>query len=205
MTDIAPHEWDDLQKIVRAGAKDAVRKWPGVIDADDVEQDVMLILLTSPASARTVLDADEAVQRQMVVKLAHREAAEEMSDYEHFSGQYTYDTDMVRALLDEGALTDDLEGFREEIIDLIDALQQMTWEKSVYVDPILSRYVDGEIPPPNGDSAPRVRLMRAVESLTEHMNRNHRNRSRNRADGPGSRKTMSNGSASGRLRNQESR
>jgi hypothetical protein len=157
----------------------------------------MMILLESPASARTILTAEtEAAQRQMVVKLAHQEAGKEMTDYEHFSGQYTYDTEIVRALLENGALTDDLDGFREDIIDLIDALVQMTWEKSVYVDPILKRYVDNDKPV---DSTERSRLSRAIESLTQHMNRNHQNRTRNREDGPGSRSAVSNASAAYQL------
>lgn len=194
MADVASHEWTKLQKIVRKAAEEAVRKWPGVIDKEDVEQDVMLILAESPATVRGILDADDALAHRLAVKLCHREAAQEMTDYDHFTGQFTYDTEMVKALLEHGVLTWDVQGFSDELVDLMDALERMAWEKSPYVDPILRRYVDGEKPGPT-DSAAKMKLSRAVESLTQHMNRTRRTRNENRADGPGTRKVVSNSAA----------
>src|SRR5690606_41017042 len=102
MADVASHEWAKLQKIVRKAAEEAIRKWPSMLDKDDVEQDVMLLLTESPAAARTILDAEPAAAHRMAVKLSHQEAGKQITDYDHFSGQFTYDTDMIRALLEHG-------------------------------------------------------------------------------------------------------
>ena len=194
MADVASHEWTKLQKIVRKAAEEAVRKWPGVIDKEDVEQDVMIVLAESPATARGILDADDALAHRLAVKLCHREAAQEMTDYDHFTGQFTYDTEMVKALLEHGVLTRDVQGFSDELVDLVDALERMTWEKSPYVDVLLKRFVGMETPD-RLDTAAHKRISRAIESLTQYMNRTRRTRNENRAGGPGTRKVVSNSAA----------
>src|SRR5690606_3210317 len=151
-------------------AEEAIRKWPGVIDKEDVEQDVMLLLTGSPAAARTILDAEPAVAHRMAVKLSHQEAGKQITDYDHFTGQFTYDTDMVKALLEHGVLTRDVQGFSDELVDLVDALERMTWEKSPYVDVLLKRFVGMETPD-RLDTAAHKRISRAIESLTQYMNR----------------------------------
>lgn len=186
-------DWEAIQDEVRAVAKDVARKWPDVVTADDVEQDVMVLLLESPGTLNTVLNASPKIRKQMYFKLGHQEASKQHVDYEHWSGQFCYHVEDIRKFLEDGALTADSGIPESEVLsDLIEALAEMTHKTSSsnYVDSILVRYVDGVVPDKN--SADRKRLNRAVTAVTERMNRIGEARLRAWSEGPGTRPVMTN-------------
>jgi hypothetical protein len=153
--------------------------WVDSVEADDVEQDVWLIVLESPETARGLLEAAPGDAVNLARLLATREASKARDAYDYFSGNFNYTVDEIRALLDKDVLIAPVEGFDSAVIDLIDALQSMVTvprkgDKPTYLDAILECYADGIVP--DRQSAERRRLDRAVEDLTHRMNRIGRRR-----------------------------
>ncbi|MFG3343342.1 hypothetical protein [Glycomyces sp. NPDC048151] len=101
---ITDEEWARLRDIAFAAARYELSTWPsGLIEADDLAQDLMVDLVRSPASTRGLLDEYTAgglrtTLRRKAFRLAH--AAAESRRRCH--GTEVYSTVRVRALLEDG-------------------------------------------------------------------------------------------------------
>jgi hypothetical protein len=101
---ITDDEWTRLQRLALAAARYELNTWPkGLIEADDLAQDLMVDLLGFPASTRRLLDEyTTGGLRTTLRRKAFRAAHAAAEKRRHSHGTEVYSTVRVRALLDEG-------------------------------------------------------------------------------------------------------
>lgn len=179
----------NLMPVIKRAAKSVAFQWPGVIEADDVEQGIHLRLLESPGSVSKIYEMEDRAQYRAIVGIGHQLASQERADYDYYKGSYRYSVVEVRKLLNDGALLEPPEGFNEAMVDLELALAELRDEKPQYWDALLSRYQDGKST--TGDKAYEDALRRGLTALVDEMNALNRRRFAERDDGPGSRKAIS--------------
>lgn len=178
-------EW--VEEISRA-AHIVARKWPGVIDADDVNQEIWVRLLSQKTSALDALDPDARLRT--LVRIGDQVAADYRNDHEVFSGNVYYGTDDVRALLKKGLLAkrrEDLDAASEtltEFIDLHEGAVMLRNTQPQHAAVVSDVFLFGN------EDDDRKRATRAVDALTRCMNRVHTTRYAH--EGPGSRRAISN-------------
>ena len=181
-----------LRETIKKAAQSVAYNWPGIVDTDDAEQMITLKLLESPRSIDKILEMDRAAQYRAVVGIGHQIASKERADYDHFKGSYRYSVKEVKDALQAGVLVEDFDHFQDVVFDLIEGLTTLTKRSPQYVDAILDRYADFNIPP---KGAAAVRLSRALEALTTEMNKSNKRSFSMRDDGPGTCKAISNATA----------
>lgn len=187
---VTAQDWDELNKLAQGAAKRVARSWPDAIEIEDLAQGVLMRLVESPGAAARIFEEDEPTRKAFMIRVAHQVASEQFQDYEQFSGNYTYDTAIVRGLLDNGGLTAELPKFSADIADLREGLANLADSGSAYYADIVNRYVH-ELPE-TYESNGRTRNSRAVAALTTQMNRIGTERRKNFTEGPGSRFSRSN-------------
>lgn len=188
--------YNQLAKAVHYAARATQDEWPGIVEADDVEQDIWVRLLESPGSAERLADMNDRDRKVSLNKIGRQLAIEERSSHEWFSGQVHYSTDDVREMLEAGALVnegfmgdDDRLDFGEGVISLREANPNFVsalWDR--YEETEETRIFDLD------SSTNRDRIARAVRKLTNFMNGSQKARNENHT-GPGSRKAISNADA----------
>ena len=205
----------DMQDEVRKAAKTVAYKWPNVVNADDMEQDIFLNLLESPESVRKLLDDFSGRARlNALISIGHKIASKERDDYDIFLGDFRYSVDEVKKILDNRALVDLYEldeetnlksswgayfsvsnEFENKVVekvaiesDLRRAMESLASKNSRYAEVIQRRYGKEEVIPQD-EPAEHKRLGRALTALTKEMNREYKRAKR--TDGPGSRKPVS--------------
>lgn len=183
---------NELKSVICRAANSVARQWPGVIDAEDVEQEIYVHLIERPASIQKILEMDDRARYRAIVGVGHQIARQERTDLDYYRGAFNYGVDDVKDLLKREVLTKPVVQFDAAVADLMDALERMVTKTPQYVDAVVSRYADMEVP---AQGAPAQRLSDALESLTRHMNQAAKNRYNVRDDGPGTRDVMSNARA----------
>jgi hypothetical protein len=191
----------ELQRDIRRASRSVAFQWPGVVDADDVEQSINLRLMESPGSVTAILAMDEKARYRAIVGVGHQIASAERTDYDHYKGAYRYSADEVKKLLNRGVLTEPLEGFNEAVTDLMEGLESMVLKQPQYVEAVVSRYADER--PPQSKSEEHA-LSRGLTALTDAMNKSSRVRFSERDDGTGTRSAMTNEHARWVSRNEYS-
>lgn len=204
-----------LTKQINRAAKSVAFQWPGIVEADDVEQSIWLRLLESPGSMDKILGMDDAAQSRAIIGIGHQLASKERTDYEHFSGNFRYSVNEVKNLLESGILKDLGYGVKSswsteeyiakggEFADAVlsknsmetDLRRGLRWVESVnskYYEVIRRRYLRDEV---LVDSADQRLVQRALASLTTQMNRSFKRQHAERPDGPGTRRVISNSTA----------
>ncbi|GAA1940189.1 hypothetical protein [Amycolatopsis minnesotensis] len=174
-----------LMPIVQKAARITALEWPNVIDAEDAEQEIVLSLLAD-SYATTVAELDDAARLRVLVKIGGHVAARYRGDYETFSGNVLYSTKEVRRLLDGGALNERGSKFDAGRADVVAAFVSLPAD---YQNALRKRYV---VRGGQTEARARKQLQRAVDALTELMNRAVRRTTREHDDGPGSRTAISN-------------
>lgn len=177
-----------LMPVIKRAAKSVAWGWPGVLDAEEAEQMIALKFLESPGSAKKVREMPRDAQYRAVVGIGHQLASKEREDYNIFKGSYKWSVKEVKDRLLDGALTKPGNQNNAFTVDLIDALVELQKRSPQYVDAVLSRYADFEIPQGGKE---KVQLSRALTGLTLEMNKANRRNHVERDDGPGTRKPMS--------------
>ncbi len=176
----------ELLPLIKEAARVVAAQWPDTVVADDVEQEIALRLLTSPRSVDRLLDEMEPARRKTaLIKIGHQIAARERVEYEVFSGQYQYGTREIADLLSSGVLGAERTEVSATLIDLDEGLELVSERNPRYAGLLVAVFRDGD------DTAHRQVIARAVELLTESMNRVSLRRARER-DGIGSRKVGTN-------------
>lgn len=185
----------DFSKEISYASKVVANQWPGVIEADDVEQELYLLLLERPGSVEKLATMTSEERRNSLVHVGHQIGSRYKNDYELFSGNCYYGTEHVRAILESGLLTvarRDLGDMKETLTDFLDlheAYDALKLSNGRYAALVWETYVDGRT---EFTESERRTVRRAVKSLTELMNQAHRRRSGKFHQGPGARKAISN-------------
>lgn len=183
---------DALMPVIKKAAQSVAWNWPGVIDADDAHQMIALRFLERPGSAAKVRAMPRDAQYRAVVGIGHQIASQEREDYNRFKGSYKWSVKEVKERLEDGVLVKPGKKETVFVTDLIDAMVALNKRSPQYVDSILSRYADFEIPPRGSE---QVKLSRALTGLTLEMNRASRRNFAQRDAGPGTRAAISNAAA----------
>jgi hypothetical protein len=212
----------ELETHVRYAARAVANEWPGVVEEDDVEQEIWLRLLdASPKYVEELHSLSKAAREKVLRDIGHQYALDERDDYNLFSGNYKYSGDDVRDYLRKGALhrpIDDAQSLQSaqfrgdddenssksssigretdlvvEWLDIRTAMQRLTRKNSEYAGALWRRYGPDPLIPEH-NSAEKRRLHRAERALVREMNAAHREGIANH-EGPGSRRAMSNSRA----------
>lgn len=189
MNELTKDQTTELQQLVKAAARRVAAQWPSVVEKDDLEQEIVLHLIERPgALARLFEEPEQQVRQSFLIKVGHQIASKEQQDYDRFSGNYLYDTAEVRGFLDRQIWTikDKLSAEKQ---DLEEGLSILAERNSKAYAEIVNRFFHDIVP---ADSAGRMRVLRAIETLTELMNRTGAERRRAYTEGPGSRKAIPN-------------
>lgn len=200
-----------LSTEVGKASKTVALQWPGIVEADDVEQMLYQHLLERPNVLNKLIeDFDDKQRLNAIIKLGHQIAAGERTDYEHFSGNFRYSVEDVKRLLEDRALHNDSPelgsswsvaeeftnggDFESAVIrkssgelDLQRGMDRLIVANPSYADIIRRRFLGGE----TFDNAERMHLHRALTSLATQMNRSFKRSHAERTDGPGTRRVMS--------------
>ncbi|AFU20677.1 hypothetical protein GOOSE_52 [Mycobacterium phage Goose] len=199
---------DELLPVIKRAARNVAYQWPGVIEADDVEQSICLHLLERPSSIRKVEQMDQMAQYRAIIGVGHQIASQERTDYAYYKGAYRYSVNEVKELLKAGALKEHDEGvnavdYSEEkvstgktepttlipvqVTDLRAALKLLADRNELQTTALIKRYRLDEFPE---TPAEKMVLKRAHEALTSEMNRVRRTDHVTRDDGPGTRQPI---------------
>jgi hypothetical protein len=161
-----------LERHVKKAARFVERQWPGIIDADDAEQEIYARLLETPGSVEKILDMDHDGQYRAIAWIANQIASKERNDYAHYKGAYRYSVKEVKDLLRAGGLSrDNTPGVKAEIIDLHEAFRALQDRNDSYAQAITKRYLLCQTPQTKEG---QNNLLRGVEALTNEMNRSNR-------------------------------
>lgn len=180
--------YEKLTEAVVREARLAERRWNKIIDHDDIEQEIWLFLMENKSSQRFLATAEPAQVASALKIRADTICAKERLDLDHFSGNFHYTPGEVRDLLEEvGAEYDVHEA--DEKIDLQLGLDDLLQFHPEYFDFIERAYFKGEHF--HRESPGRKTKDRAVDKLTEIMNRKRGQRERDRTEGPGTKPTIS--------------
>lgn len=180
---------DDLAPVIKRAAKSVAFQWPGVVDADDVEQSIHIRLLESEGSVEAILGMGDRARYRAIVGIGHQLASGERADYDYYKGSYRYSVAEVRGLLEMGLLADPPANFKAELMDAEDAVKKLS---DRYLNAIFDRYVVGDRP---GSEADQKALERAVDALTDAMNQVQKRRHSERDDGLGTRQILTSAQA----------
>lgn len=175
----------EIMPLVRKAAQSVAAQWPGVVEADDVEQEIYVNLLElKEGNLQRLADGFDADGLVKTIKecQGYQIAARYRNDFELFSGNYRYSGEEVRSLLDSGALVFADEMTVTERVDLTNAMQRLGETSPQYAEAIFRRYAEDI-----NDRADKDTLSRAIQALTREMNRSF-NKATAEHEGPALRK-----------------
>ncbi|AVR76632.1 DNA binding protein [Mycobacterium phage Coog] len=175
---------NDLEPVIRRAAKAVAFQWPGIVEQDDMEQEIWAHLLARDSTVEKVKAMEARAQYRAIVGIGHQIASQERTDYDHYKGSYTYAVEDVKTLLKRGVLTTAVDGFDAAVVDLMEGLEKLVIKTPQYVEAIISRYADEEVP---STKSGKNQLSRGLEALTKAMNQSARVQFATRDDGPGTR------------------
>lgn len=184
----------EFKEEIERAADYVARDWPGVIEADDIVQEIWIRLLESNKAVKALREADAALRFDVLKRWGQQIASKYANDYELFSGNVFYGTDHVRSLLKSGLLTIsrwDLGEIKETLTEFIDLQEGFKYLKktSDYGQVIWDTYVEGIAPV---ESSEKRQAQRAVRALTDAMNQAHKRRFSEYTEGPGTRQVITN-------------
>src|SRR5690606_20574302 len=129
-------------------------------------------------------------------RIAEQIASIERIDYDYFSGNYCYSSNEVRKALENGILTQRPTKVNPISVDIHEALPRLSEKnREILAAKFINRDYDGY----------RVYVTRAIDKLTELMNRASHREKHDYHDGPGSRRAISNSGARFITNNQDDR
>lgn len=175
----------ELYPEIRAAANIVHRKWPTIIDAEDVAQTIALRMSESPNSILKFLEQTPETRKAWFIRMGHQVAAQERTDLDYFHGSFRYSVDEVKNVLSRGGLIDTLPEFDVQVHDLTVALEDLAKTNQNYASAIYQRYVLEVQPDKN-------HLSRGLEKLTTLMNKSRAQRESEFANGARGRTSVSN-------------
>lgn len=180
--------YEDLEPVVTRASKSVAHQWPGVIEQEDLEQELWGYLLARPNTISKVRGLERKARDRFITRLGHQIASQERTDYDHYKGSYTYAVKDVKDLLSRGVLTVGVDGFDAAVVDLLEGLEKLVVKTPQYVEAVVGRYADNEVP---GTQRGKDALRNGLEALTKEMNRSARVHFSERTDGIGTRNQAS--------------
>lgn len=183
---------EDLRQAVKTAATIVARDWVTTLDPDDVEQDIWLELMEDNNLLEEAKASDNPVA--ILKHLGNRSASKVVNAYEFHSGQYQYGTKEVRAILEQGVLSTNEFKTLTEQADMTGGLENLRERLDRYADIIVGRFFW------NDKSYDSKTVTRAVDALTQEMNRVNTTRRFSHIEGPGKRKASSNAASIARTR-----
>lgn len=171
-----------LEEPVKAAARRASNNWYGLMEPDEIEQELWVEILESPATAGKLADSDPNHITDLLARMADRICIKERDAYEHFTGNYRYSVNEAKALIEEFFLRDG-ESLLVDFVDVDVAFVRLMEENQKQADAVFRRYALGETP--GEDKSFENALRRGLTHLTDLMNRNFKERERDYRDGPG--------------------
>lgn len=177
--------------VIAKAARSVAYQWPGVVEADDVEQAIYLKLLESPGTVAKVGEYEERAKYRFLTRMGHQIASQERTDYDYYKGAFNYSVGDAKNALKGGILTAVVfeKGQVEIGCDLFDALGELKIE---YVEAIYMRYALNAVPK---DTKSKDTLKNGLARLTDEMNKVAKRKFSAREDGPGTRATVTPASA----------
>lgn len=166
---------DRLSEEIEKAANIVAQRWPEVIEADDVAQDIGVKLLESPMTTRELMAKKPQDRINILVGLGNREASRALDDYDRFTGRIYYSTDDVRGLLKKGQLAGAEPTTESERLDLENGFASLAKSNPRYAQLLWSEFVNEDLDKETGHI--RKELTRAIDALTRLMNRSHNGRS----------------------------
>ena len=91
---------ESWSKEIRKVARRAELEWPGIADAEDIEQEVYLHILERPGTQRDLAEMDDLSRYRTLHKIAQRIASNERTKLDRFHGNFKFSVDEVRSLLE---------------------------------------------------------------------------------------------------------
>lgn len=173
---------DAIGDQVADAARRASAKWHGLLEPAEIESEIWIQIMESPATARDLETKDSNLVFDLLCRYADRICMKERDDYEHFTGNYRYSVNEAKALIEEFFLRDG----EELMVDMVDvdvAFVRLMEVNKNQATAIFRRYALGEIPA-QGSSFKNY-LARGLIHLTDLMNHNFKERERDYRDGPG--------------------
>lgn len=183
---------NDLSVVIKRAAKSVEFQWPNLLESGDIEQEILLRLFESPGSAVKIHAMDDRARYRAIVGIGHQVASRERIDYDHYKGSYRYSVGEVKKLLNRGVLNQGVDGFNDAVIDLMEALESLVDGTPQYVEAVVSRYADDQLPTSTRE---RDALHRGLTALADAMNKSSRVRFAERDDGVGTRDSLTNAQA----------
>lgn len=180
--------YEDLETAVKREARLAESRWNNLISADDIEQEIWLWLLERPGVQKQLENANAAELSAVFKKSADQICSKERLDYDHFTGNYHYIAKEVRDLLNTLGEEYDVHS-ADEKVDFQLGMEDLEQYHNDYYDVIIRAYIQGE--DFNISSTTKMLKSRAVDKLTELMNRKRGQRERDRTEGLGTKPKIS--------------
>lgn len=182
-------QFSTLVPDIKRASKFVAYQWPGIMEAEDAYQAISLHIWEREGSLQKIAEMEPKARYRAIVGIGNQLASAERVDYDHFKGSFRYSVDEVKRALAEQILTKrDETKFSEIRMDLDAAMQALETKTPQYHQAIRKRYEQATVPTSGSD---KDALKNGLTSLTNEMNRSHRNNFVARADGPGTRKAMS--------------
>lgn len=196
-----------IHKDVAREARLAASRWNGLLDAEDIEQELWLWILERPGTQAFFKEASIAQRRASLSSRAEAICSSEKVTFEHFTGQYLYTPTKVRELLDTYWGTD-VSSVSPEVLDLAEKELSPTMIQNIlggtissdervdleqglevladthpdYHEAIYHSFYFGES---DEDDAMRKRKERGIDKLASIMNWTRSKRENERHEGPG--------------------
>lgn len=169
---------------VSEASRRASAKWHGLLESEEIESEIWIQIMESPATANDLRDKDHTLVFDLLCRYADRICIGERDDYEHFTGNFRYSVNEAKVLVEEYFLRNE-EEFMVDLVDVEIALDQLLEINQRQYEAIFRRYALGETP--GSDKSFKNALSRGLTHLTDLMNRNYKERERDYHDGPGTR------------------
>ena len=154
---------------VKKASRIASSHWHGLLDADEIEQEIWLEIAESKATAEKLRDADKDLLVDLLIRLGERICIKERNDYEVFTGNFHYSVNEVKAMAPviltfQGNET-------EEVMDFLDGLELLKTHWPEYADAIIKRYAHDEY---MSTKQEKNYLSNGLTKLTDLMNKSRR-------------------------------
>lgn len=176
--------YDKIHGSVTKEAKAAAYRWHAILDANDVEQELWLFILESPAIQAYLSEAEPGQVKKALKTKADAVCSKERLDYDRFSGNWHYTNFETQELLGKWGeeLLPGEESLAPEQQDFMGALKVLRDSHPNHYEVLEDRFIAGTS---THDEKFRRAVNRAIDKLTGVMNMSHSQQVAERHEGPG--------------------
>lgn len=150
---------------VKREARKAQDRWRNILDADDIEQELWMFVMTRPAAQEYLLNANHSMIASALWAQADSICSKERLSLNRFQDNWHYNVAEVKSLLQRYNTSDNIP--HEERFDLEESLKHLKATSPGYYSILYRRYYEGESV---HDKVFRKQISRASAKLTDIMN-----------------------------------